>query len=114
MEDRIKEIELTCEKYGFLDRKVRPYSFDIKVKDLIDGWKGYSKCTRSSQQVIEAEIRGFEDILDAWIKFEEEPMVLVKLIDGKLKGEMKEYHKSLAESIIEAGLGEAVAAPVEA
>jgi hypothetical protein len=108
MMNRIKEIEETCKKYGFMDRKVSPYSFWIKVKDLIAGWKDYDECTRCSQQVIDAEVRGFEKILHSWICYEQEPLIKVRIKVGKNTGNIVDYHKSTADELVAIGMAEVV------
>ena len=106
MINKIKEIESICKEYNFMDREVRPYNFNIKVRKLIDGWKGYDNCTRSSQHIIEAEVAGFENILREWINYENEPMVSVRIIKGSHRGQERIYHKSTSDMLVEGGLAE--------
>ena len=30
----------TCKKHNFMERKIHPYSFEMTVEKLVDGWKG--------------------------------------------------------------------------
>ena len=104
MIEKIKEIIATCEKYGFMQDKVCPYGFWETVEHMVSRWKDYDRCTDDSKWLIREEIRGFEPILKHWIEYAEQPKILIKLIDGKYKGETKEYPQSTAELLIEGGM----------
>lgn len=104
MKEKIKEIKATCEKYGFMQNKVCPYGFWETVENMISRWADYDRCTESSKGLIRAEIKGFEPILKHWIEYAEQPLISIKLLDGKCKGEVKEYPQSTAELFIESGL----------
>lgn len=102
----LKDIEETCNKYDFWDRIIYPYGgFGVKVKKIFQNWKSYDSCTYDSQAVIQSEIKGFLPILDAWEEYENEPIIKVKLTIGENAGKVKEYHKSIAEWIVEDGMG---------
>lgn len=102
--ETLKEIENTCNQYNFWERKIMPYGFGIKVKRIFQNWKDYDLCTIDSQSVIRDEIKGFLPILERWIDYENQPMVKVKIIKGDNSGQFREYHKSTADTLIEAGL----------
>ena len=108
MVNKVKEIEQICTKYGFMDRKVSPYGFYEKVSELIDHWKVFTKdwdiLSPDSKDIIRAEVEGFEKILNHWVEYENEPMVTVKMIEGKYAGKTMGYHKSLADTFIETGM----------
>lgn len=106
--ETLSEIEKTCNQYGFWDRMIHPYSFGIKVKRIFRNWKDYDLCTYDSQSVIRSEIRGFLPILAKWVEYENEPLVKVKLTAGENAGQIKDFHKSTAELIIENSLGVAI------
>lgn len=99
--ETLKEIEETCNKYGFWDNKVIPYGFGIEVRSLFNNWKDYDNCTYDSRAVIRDEIKGFLPILRSWVEYENEPMIKVRIIKGEHIGQEKEYHKSLADILIE-------------
>lgn len=104
----LKEIEETCNQYNFWDNKIMPYGFGIKVKDIFCNWKDYNRCTYDSQSVIRSEIRGFLPILHHWVDYENEPMIKVRLTAGENIGQVKDFHKSTADLIIENNMGVAV------
>ena len=89
----------TCEKYGFMENEIMPYSFAMTVRELVKHWKDYDRCTRSSKHIMEAELTGFLPILEHWVKLENEPKVKVQCPNGKIK----EVPKSVADDLIELG-----------
>ncbi len=93
-----KTIE-TCEKYGFMENTIMPYSFKMTVGELVRNWKDYDHCTRSSKHIMEAELNGFLPILEHWVKLENEPKVKIMYPNGKIKG----VPKSVADDLIELG-----------
>lgn len=96
----------TCEEYGFLDRDIYPYNYKMKVEQLVRNWIDYENCTRSSQLLMQDELRGFEPILQMWVQQENEPFVKIRLTEGKHSGEIREYRKSVAEMFVDGGLAE--------
>ena len=106
MEKRIAEIIATCEKYGFMERTVQPYSFVMTVRELVEPWRDYSHYTKESKWLMKKEIEGFEDTLKQWVKVANEPMIRILLIAGGCAGEIREYHKSIADTYLECGLAE--------
>ena len=104
----LSEIEETCNQYDFWDRMIHPYGFGIKVKRIFQNWKDYDLCTYDSQSVIRSEIRGFLRILEHWVDYENQPLVKVKLTAGENAGQIKDFHKSTADLIIEHKLGVAL------
>lgn len=89
----------TCEKYGFMENTIMPYSFKMTVGELVGHWKDYDRCTRSSKHLMEAELKGFVPILEHWVKLENEPKVKVQCPNGKIK----EVPRSVADDLIELG-----------
>lgn len=106
MEERIATAIATCDKYNFWDRTVMPYGFKITVRDFLEPMKDYEHYTYSSKQVMQSELEGFEEILEAWVKVEKEPIIAIRLLEGKMKGQIKQYHKSTADFFIETGVAE--------
>lgn len=104
----LKEIEEKCNKYGFWERKIMPYGFGIKVKRIFQNWKDYDLCTTTDKSIIRSEIRGFLPILAKWAEYENQPLVKVKLTAGENAGQIKDFHKSTADLIIEHNLGVAL------
>ena len=89
----------TCNKYGFMENTIMPYSFKMTVRELVKNWKDYDRCTRSSQQIMVDELKGFLPILQHWVKLADEPKVKVKMPNGKIK----EVPKSVADDLIDLG-----------
>jgi len=104
----LKEIEKTCNQYGLWDRMIHPYSFGTKVKRIYQNWKDYDFCTETDKSIIRSEIRGFLPILAKWVDYENQPLVKVKLTAGENAGQIKDFHKSTADLIIEHNLGVAL------
>lgn len=105
---KAKEVIETCKRYGFMGRMIFPYGFRITVAEFTRNWKDYDRCTPESQGILESELNGFLPILEGWIEYENEPMIVVKLISGKHAGEVKELHESTARDFIEAGIAIAI------
>lgn len=104
----LSEIEKTCNQYDFWDRMIHPYGFGIKVKRIFQNWKDYDLCTETDKSIIRSEIRGFLPILAKWVEYKKEPLIEVKITEGKYAGQVKKYHKSIAKLIIENGTGVAL------
>lgn len=102
------EVINTCNEYQFMQNIIMPYSFKMTVKKLVRNWKDYDHCSRSSQSIMQDELIGFLPILENWIKVENEPMVKIRLLEGKHAGEIKEYHKSVAQDFIDIEAAELV------
>ena len=92
----------TCEKYGFMDKTVMPYGFRQTVREFTRNWKDFRRFTEMSKSVMCNELRGFLPILEAWVKTENEPKVMVYLHS---KGITKVYPQSIAIEIIDDGMG---------
>ena len=93
------EVIETCNKYGFMERTVMPYSFVMTVGELVKNWKDYDRCTRSSKSIMESELKGFLPILEHWVKLANEPKVKIQYPNGKIK----EVPRSVADDLIELG-----------
>ena len=89
----------TCKKYGFMNEIIMPYSFKMTVHELVRNWKDYDRCTRSSKQIMEAELTGFLPILEHWVALANEPKVQIKFPNGNIKA----VPKSVADDLIELG-----------
>jgi hypothetical protein len=107
---RVGRIVEICNKYGFMERTVMPYSFKMTVKELVysDGWQNYECYEKTSKAIIEDEIEGFEKILNAWVEIEKEPKLQCRVIQGTKIGQIVEYHKSAAEELEAIGLVEVI------
>lgn len=92
----VKEVHNTCIKYNFMERKAYPYGFGIKVADLIAQWNDYDSCESTSKSIMRDELKGFLPIMDKWVIKENEPLLSVRLSEGGLAGEKKEFHLSEA------------------
>lgn len=104
MINTINEIEKICINNDFMNRKVMPYGYGVKVEELVKSWKGYNDCDSTSQEIIRSEIAGFQPILNEWIEQEKEPLIKIKAIKGTKKGEILSYHRTIAELLIDSGM----------
>lgn len=95
---RAEEIRETCQKYGFLQRRVRPYAFWMTVEQLVNnhGWLHIEDYTYSSRVQIKRELEGFEEILRAWVEYAEAPKVRVQKA-----GIVEEFPQEIADALVE-------------
>ena len=98
----------TCKQYGFMNKTIMPYGYRMTVEEFTRNWNDYDRCTRSSKQIMEDEMKGFLPILDHWVAYENEPMIKVRIIEGTYAGEIKEYHKSTADLFVDSGMAELI------
>lgn len=98
------EVINTCNKYGFMNETIMPYSFKMTVEELVKNWKDYDHCSYSSREIMQDELIGFLPILDHWVKLANEPKVKIKLLNGKIK----DVAKSTAEDLIDLGAAIAI------
>lgn len=108
VKDVVAEIRQICERYDFWNREVRPYSWRMTVRELVEsnGWRDYEHYTSSSKAIIRQEINGFVDILEHWVAYENEPMVKIYYLAGTKVGQTEEVHESLAEIFIQTQMAE--------
>lgn len=106
----VAEITKICDQYDFWDREVRPYSWKMTVRELVEskGWRDYEQYTKSSKSILRQEINGFADILEHWVAYENEPMVKIHYLAGTKVGQTEEVHESLAELFIMTQMAELV------
>ena len=95
---RAEKVRETCRRYGFLQRRVRPYAFWMTVDELINGhaWLHIEDCTYSSKVQIKRELEGFEEILQAWVAYAEAPKVRVQR-----DGTVEEFPQEIADALVE-------------
>lgn len=98
----VKEGWRMVKQYGWYDKVVYPYSFPVKVTKLIHEIADYGKCTNGSQEYLNSLANGLGDIMNSWEKFELEPDVHVVL---NATGEVKTVKESVADLIVESGVG---------
>ena len=101
-EEKANEVIATCERYGFMEKKVMPYGFCQTVREFTRNWKDFRQFTETSKAIMCDELRGFLPILEAWVKLEDEPKVMVYLTN---KGITKVYPKSIALELMDDELG---------
>lgn len=106
----VAEIRQICDQYDFWDREVRPYSWKMTVRELVEsnGWRDYEHYTSSSKSLLRQEINGFADILEHWVAYQNEPMVKIHYLVGTKVGLTEEVHESLAELFIMTQMAELV------
>ena len=78
---KVKEILEVAGQYGWLDKRVMPYGYGVSIKDLMN-YEDYAKYSRTSQQIIKAEINGLIDILNIWLEQEKEEKVVMRMPKG--------------------------------
>lgn len=93
----------TIEEYGFWDRIVRPYNFNMTVRELFNNWTGYDNMTSDSRAICRDELAGFLPILNKWVVYENQPTKKVILIQGPNAGQIKELKESTARDYISVG-----------
>ena len=106
--EKAREVIRICNDRGFMNHTVTPYGFGITVEELTRNWSDYDNCTADSKSVMRRELEGFLPILEAWIAYDNEPMVKVKLTQGPNAGTIKEHHESTAMMLIEHNMAIAV------
>lgn len=74
----IKEAESMIEKYGWQEKTVRPYSFNVKVTKIIADLKDYRRCTSGSQEYLISLANGLAKILNSWEEFENKEKIEVR------------------------------------
>lgn len=73
-----KEAEAMIEKYGWHNRTVMPYGYQMPVRKIIADCKDYDRCTAYSQDVLISLANGLTDILNAWEKDYDSQKVTVR------------------------------------
>lgn len=106
MAQKVEEIRGLATKYGWLDYHIAPYGYGVKVEEFLGWFDDYDRCTASSKHLHLSEINGFIDILNHWLKVEEEEKVTIRFLTGNKAGQTKDIPASLAEDYIEIGFAE--------
>lgn len=101
MQRVIKEIKIANKKINFFSRDVYPYSYPVKVGELIKNAEDFEQYSRSSQNVIYDEIKGLVVIINTWIEYYNEPKVKVKIIKGYNQGKVLEVEEKMAKYLVE-------------
>lgn len=96
-QDFINEAERMIHEYGWEERTVMPYSFEMKITKIIDDFKGFDNCTGGSQSYLISLVNGLADTLNAWEKNRKEATVSV-LCENT--GEIIKVKKDLAEILV--------------
>lgn len=61
--------ELTV-KYNWYEKKVRPYSYPITIREILNDCDDYDNCTAGSRMQLFSLLKGTLEILESWEKFE--------------------------------------------
>ncbi len=101
--EKVQELKGYVSKYGWGEKNIHPYGWAIKIDEFLESFDDYSRCTHSSKQISLAELNGFIEIINAWLKLEEEPKVTIRLTHGRHAGDIKEIPESMVEDYIELG-----------
>ena len=108
MQAKVVEVKEYVDRYDWGDKVIHPYSFGVKIDEFLGWFTDYAKCTHSSKQLHLSEMNGFIEIINKWIKLEEEPKIKIRLLQGNKAGTIKEVAESIASDYIEIGFAEAV------
>lgn len=108
MAAKVEEIREIVTKYGWLDTKIAPYGFGVRIEEFLGWFKDYDRCTASSKHLHISEINGFIEILNHWLEREAEPKVTIRFLTGKKAGQTKEIPASDVEAYVEIGFAEIV------
>lgn len=101
----IKEADRMITEYGWQERTVLPYSFPVKVTDIIDKLKKVHFYTKSSRDIIIAEANGLPNILNYWEQVAVAPKVTVRYFTS---GKVKEISKIVADDLVDVGMVEII------
>lgn len=105
----VTEAEQIILKYGWQKKETRPYpNCPITAEKIVADCKDYDICTRGSREYLIMLAEGFRKILEAWVRYEEEPLIRVRITEGDHAGDIKEIHKSLAELLVESGFAKVI------
>ena len=88
--------ELTA-KYNWYDEKVRPYSYQISVREVLKECEDYDDCTRGSQEYLYLLIKGLVEILEAWEQTELSKVWVI------YKGKRRRMAQEVIENLRECG-----------
>ena len=82
----ISEAERMIKEYGWEDKSVHPWSYPVKIVEIIDDIKDYDHCSKGSQDYLVTLANGLGEILNEWERREKLPKVRIKCLkDGKIK-----------------------------
>ena len=98
MELKERAEEITA-KYNWYDRNTYPYSFPVKVKEILKDCEDYDDCTSGSQAYLYTYIKGLVEILEKWERDYNSRRTV--RVNGKIKNLMPEYIEMLIEEGIE-------------
>ena len=108
MAAKVEEIREIVTKYGWLETNIHPYNYPVRIEEFLGWFEDYSRCTHSSKQLHLSEINGFIEILNHWIKREQEEKVMIRFLTGNKAGQTKAIPASDVEIYVECGLAERV------
>ena len=108
MKKAVAELRGYVQQYGWEDKMVYPYGFGINIVEFLDGFADYERCTPASKSIKIQEINGLIEIINAWVKLEQEEKVTIRLLKGNKAGQVKEIAASLAEDYVDCGLAELI------
>ena len=80
---KVKEVLEVASEHDWLKKRVMPYGYGITIKDMMDYPRDFEHYTRTSLQIVRAEINGLIDIMNVWLEHEAEEHITVVLPNGK-------------------------------
>ena len=76
----VSDAEATISHYHWEDRVVHPYpGCAINVMKILADCKDYDICTTDTRIYLRDLAAGFKRILDAWVRYEKAPKVMVRV-----------------------------------
>ena len=100
----VKEAERMIEEYGWHDRTVRPYNFNMPVTKIINDLKDYDICTEGSKEYLVTLANGLAEIMNSWENQHKEATIKAVILTGKHKGETRLFTPVLAKILLEDGM----------
>lgn len=108
----VAEARRMIAEYGWENETVFPYSFPVKITDMIDRLEDIWEYESSSKELIVAEVNGLVTIMNKWEEHEiadrNGPQVTLRYIYGTHHGECVSMPERIAKELIEFGFAEAV------
>lgn len=98
MELKARAEEIT-ERHDWYDRTTFPYSYPVKVGEILKECEDYDDCTSGSQAYLYTYIKGLVEILEKWEKDYNSRRAV--RVNGKVKNLTPEFIEMLIEEGIE-------------
>lgn len=97
----IRLLKEADKEINFFDKKVCPYSFPVKVREIVADAENFDRCSYCSKCIIRDELNGLIDIVNHWIDLYNEPKITIIYIKNN---KVKNVSKSTAEELVYIGI----------